>query len=401
LLDVTSTLPVMASLVRKKGSKFWFAAYRDLGGKQHRQTTGETDRKKAILIAQDYEGIAQGKVKRHRALERIAELYRQVYGEEVPTASVRHFVEEWLSLKTPEVSCSTLASYKKSAAKFLKYLGTAADSDIAIIRRATIAGFRNDLVKTVSPKTTNFDLKLVQAVFRSAKKEGYLLEDPAEFVEPVKRENSRTARRAFTIDELRAVLANADDEWKSLIKFGLYTGQRLGDIAALTWSNVDLERNVIRLTTRKTGKALTIPIADLLRTHILALTTVSDNPREPLHARAFRVISSKGRNKKIGGPQHVLVNQLSNEFVDLLASVGLRKPVSYKTNGKGCGGRRVASELSFHSLRHTAVTLLKDAGIPQAVVQELIGHDSEQMNALYTHVGQEALERATAAFPEL
>jgi integrase len=48
-------------------------------------------------------------------------------------------------------------------------------------------------------------------------------------------------------------------------------------------------------------------------------------------------------------------------------------------------------------LRHTAVSLLKDAGIPQAAVQELIGHDSEQMSALYTHVGREALEKAAAA----
>ena len=67
----------------------------------------------------------------------------------------------------------------------------------------------------------------------------------------------------------------------------------------------------------------------------------------------------------------------------------------------GFGGRRASSELSFHSLRHTAVTLLKDAGIPQAVVQELIGHDSQQMSALYTHVGHEALERATAALPDI
>jgi integrase len=44
----------------------------------------------------------------------------------------------------------------------------------------------------------------------------------------------KSERRPFTIDELRAVLEVADDEWKSLIKFGLYTGQRLADIAALT-----------------------------------------------------------------------------------------------------------------------------------------------------------------------
>ena len=63
--------------------------------------------------------------------------------------------------------------------------------------------------------------------------------------------------------------------------------------------------------------------------------------------------------------------------------------------------RRIHSGISFHSLRHTAVSLLKDAGIPQATVQELIGHESATMSALYTHVGREALEKAAAALPEL
>lgn len=58
-------------------------------------------------------------------------------------------------------------------------------------------------------------------------------------------------------------------------------------------------------------------------------------------------------------------------------------------------------ELSFHCIRHTAVSLMKDAGIPEAAVMELVGHDSEQMSAHYTHVGREALERAAGALPEL
>jgi len=57
--------------------------------------------------------------------------------------------------------------------------------------------------------------------------------------------------------------------------------------------------------------------------------------------------------------------------------------------------------LSFHALRHTAVSLLKDAGIPEAVVMELVGHDSEAMSAHYTHVGTEALAKAVAALPKI
>jgi integrase len=44
------------------------------------------------------------------------------------------------------------------------------------------------------------------------------------------------------LDELRRILRIASGEWRHLILFGLYTGQRLGDIAKLTWRNVDLER---------------------------------------------------------------------------------------------------------------------------------------------------------------
>ena len=53
------------------------------------------------------------------------------------------------------------------------------------------------------------------------------------------------------------------------------------------------------------------------------------------------------------------------------------------------------------AVRHTAVSLLKDAGMSEAVVMELVGHDSEAMSAHYTQVGAEALAKAVAALPEI
>jgi integrase len=92
---------------------------------------------------------------------------------------------------------------------------------------------------------------------------------------------------------------------------------------------------------------------------------------------------------------------LSNQFANLLARAGLREKTPHRSKGKGRGGQRVANVLSFHSLRHTAVSLLKDAGIPEGVVMELVGHESKAMSAHYTHVGAEALEKAVAALPEI
>jgi site-specific recombinase XerD len=45
--------------------------------------------------------------------------------------------------------------------------------------------------------------------------------------------------------------------------------------------------------------------------------------------------------------------------------------------------------------------LLKEAGIPDAAIMALIGHDTVAMSQHYTHVGREALEKAANAFPDI
>jgi integrase len=90
---------------------------------------------------------------------------------------------------------------------------------------------------------------------------------------------------------------------------------------------------------------------------------------------------------------------LSRQFGDLLELAGLRS-VAPSPAQEGSRRRR-ANPLTFHSLRHTTVSLLKDANIPQATVQELVGHSSAEISALYTHVGRESLERAAASLPAL
>jgi integrase len=39
-----------------------------------------------------------------------------------------------------------------------------------------------------------------------------------------------------------------------MMLFGLYSGQRLGDIATLRWNNIDLAHGELRFSTRKTEK---------------------------------------------------------------------------------------------------------------------------------------------------
>jgi integrase len=302
---------------------------------------------------------------------------------------VAEYVEQWLERRKAETSPGTQRRYQNAIDKWLEFLGPNADRGLEEVTEAQVFAFRDARVNGSATLTANTELKILKMIFRSARRERYLFEDPAEGVKTLKN-RSNFARRPFSIDELRAVLALADEEWQSLIKFGLYTGPRLGDLAMLTWSQIDLERDEIRLTTRKTGKQLLIPIAQPLREHLLGLT-LGDDPRSPVHPRAHATVSA----------QFERVGTLSNQFADLLVAAGLREPQPHRSRGIGRGGKRTELELSFHSLRHTAVSLLKDAGVPDSVVQALVGHESAAMSHRYTHVGKEALAKAARSLPEI
>jgi integrase len=161
------------------------------------------------------------------------------------------------------------------------------------------------------------------------------------------------------------------------VLFGFYTGGCLGDLAGLTWQNVDLARSEVRYESAKTGRVVLVPLATPLRGHIEQMPA-GDDPKQPLHPRAFDILSRHGR-----------VGMLSNDFQEILVTAGLAKERTHKAdkkNGKGRAGQRRASELSFHALRHSAVTMLKLAGVGEAVAMDLAGHDSAEISRHYTHI---------------
>ena len=274
-----------------------------------------------------------------------------------------------------EISPSTHRRYSDTTTKFLDSLGSHAQRGIDEITKAQISHFRDSILAATSAATSNHALKIVKMLMRSARLEGCLFVDPAEAVKPAKNE-AISERRAFTLDELRTVLELANEEWQSLIMFGLYSGQRLADIATLTWGQVDLVRDEIRLVTRKTHSSLVIPLAPPLREHLLSLAG-SDKPSAPLHPRAAALVAAQSGR----------VITLSNQFGELLPLLGSANIRNHRSRSIGRSSRRERHALSFHSLRHTAVSLLKDAGIPHATVQALIGHESAAVSQRYTHVG--------------
>lgn len=377
------------SLTKRETSKFWVACFTDKSGRRLKRSTATTDRKKAVKLAEAFEEAARRKRTLLQMRRVIADLHRDISGTAVEQKSVKTFFEEWLARKAPETAANTRTFYRGSATKFTTFLGPLADHDLTEITSDHILRFRNEQAKVLAPKTVNHLVKFLRMVFKAAKRDALIADDPTEFVDTVK-QNQKQERRPFTVDEVQSVLAVAGKEWRSMVLFGLYTGQRLADIACLTWANIDIPQRQVRLVTRKTGKHLVIPLAPPLLRDLEERRT-GGACKGALHPRASAIVTAQGKS-----------GHLSNQFADLLVQAGLRKKQAHrKTHGEGRGKGSAQAGVSFHCLRHTAVTLLKEAGIPAAVVMELVGHDSEQMSEHYTHVGDEALRKATAAFPDL
>ncbi|MEQ1842384.1 MAG: tyrosine-type recombinase/integrase [Verrucomicrobiales bacterium] len=67
----------------------------------------------------------------------------------------------------------------------------------------------------------------------------------------------------------------------------------------------------------------------------------------------------------------------------------------------GLTGKPTEPKISFHSLRHTTTSLLKNAGVSPAIVEEFVGHDSAEMNRVYTHIELESMRKAAELLPDV
>ena len=95
---------------------------------------------------------------------------------------------------------------------------------------------------------------------------------------------------------------------------------------------------------------------------------------------------------------------LSNQFYALMSKAGVVAPRpnnQKKPDGKGRNAPRLLSKLSFHRLRHTTTSMMKNSGVSPAFVQEFVGHDSKTVSENYTHIDLVSLPEAVGAMPDI
>lgn len=241
--------------------------------------------------------------------------------------------------------------------------------------------FLQHLSKGLSASTYNYYLHTLRYVFRTVKEEAKLTEDV--WAKAKNKTMVQFSRRELTIDELKLVCSKAEGEMKLLFAIGIYTGLRLGDCCTLKWGETDLQRLQIRRIPNKLARRNPRPI--VIPIHSVLAGVLS---KIPVVERGVYVLP-KWANTYQGPGRSVITNGLQKHF----------RACGIKTTEKRENGHNPIVRVGFHSLRHTFVSMCREANAPLSVVQSMVGHSSPQMTQLYTHTSELAAANAVALLP--
>ena len=162
----------------------------------------------------------------------------------------------------------------------------------------------------------------------------------------------------------------------AIVETAYAAGLRIGELASLTLSGVDLKRGEVRVT----GKGRKERVSLLGRPARAAIERYLAEGRAVLAARSAADDDGTLFLNAGGGP---------------LGARGLRYILERLRVSAG-----LPQGVSPHTLRHSFATHLLDGGADLRVVQELLGHESLATTQLYTHVSPARLRAAyTASHP--
>ena len=243
-----------------------------------------------------------------------------------------------------------------------------------------------------SASTYNGHVCILREVFRLLAEKAGLAGDPWAGVCLLA--DDSLSRRELSLDEvdrLYAVATKQGRAWKLLIMTGIYTGLRLGDCCRLSWDCVNLERGIIQVIPEKTkkhmhGRPVTIPIHDELLKELLATKQEIGNGGQ-------KITPSPYVNPTIAEAHMTTKWRVDEGLRKIFKAANITMSVRVE------GRRRKSVVASFHSLRHTFVSLSANAGVPLPVVQSIVGHCSTAMTRHYYHENLDALRSAVASIP--
>lgn len=290
------------------------------------------------------------------------------------TVTIDMLIHKWLfQVKINEVKPSSFLSYEGVYRNYIK------NSDIAYLKvyntkSLYIQEYYNKLGKNKTYSQIQKLNKLLKQFFSYAEREGFILKNPCNNITiPNKKINNiKSDIEYFNEKEIKQLKkAFKGHKFENLILFALGTGLRQGEILALKWENVHLDKKYLEV--KESVKKIYVFDSNENKT----LQTIYSTPK------------TKNSVRKVDLPDK-LISILSNmkkesEFV--FSENG--QPISSKTlfgNWKKVLNSNNIKYRKFHALRHTYATMLLTKGIDLKTVQDLMGHSDITITQIYLHV---------------
>ena len=223
--------------------------------------------------------------------------------------------------------------------------------------------------KGQSPRSIEYALSVVRQIFNTAKRLGsFDGENPTAKVKFPKPDNGRmrflTHKEA---DKLLEFLKGKSDDVYDMTLLSLNCGLRFGEIASLTWQDVDKDRGTLTIRDAKAGSRYAF-----------------------LTEQAAAMIKAR----KEGKPKDFVFQNRKGGKIDILSHTFSRTVDELKLN-EGIDDPRL--RVFFHTCRHSYAAWMIEEGADLYTVQKLLGHKTNVMTQRYAHMSENRLRDATKA----
>ena len=390
-----------------KRGETYYVAWR-VNGKLFMRTTGETNKKKAEekrasimqpFVAGDETDVLQNIAARIEG--RKAEIAK-LENERHPPLTLELAWSAYLeSPNRPDSGERTLKDYSGYFTGFTAWMKEQHADKPALrdVTPAIAAAYAVHLARIrLSPNSFNKHVRFLELIYRVTRDRARPAVNPWEDIN--RKRVISVSRRELTIEELKRLCLDATGELRILLALGIYTGLRLGDCATLRWGEVDLARGIIRRvpskTARRNPKPVLVPLHGTLRTMLDGIPAITRQDYVLPEFAALYIRSSSEMSKRI-----------HEHFEDCGVKTqrpGTGRVVKKDADGKDrkvSTGTRAVVEVGFHSLRHTFVSMCREANAPLSVVEAIVGHSNPAMTRHYTHTSEAAAGAAVAALPDI
>jgi integrase len=310
------------------------------------------------------------------------------YSPDTHHVTVRTIAERWRRAgysprRADELRSSTAADYETALERYvLPRWGAVRMGDI---RAGMLEIWRNELLKEgLGPSTVRKALLVVGILFRFAMRDHIVQVNPASFVKKPAVRTRKAANERLSPEQLGGFFVGLKGRTRIVVWIGAATGMREGEIFGLRWGDVDLEGRVIHVCRQYThGEFVEFPKTDAgardigMDSKLAAELSAWKAAQKPEHRNAASLVVATSA----GGPISAS-NFLRREFYPALEAAQLPRVV-------------------FHSLRHTASTILASSSIPPGAVHRILGHASFGTTMkLYGGLTSQALESAAGTLAE-